>query len=174
MKWLLRWFVILALLVYITMLGGCAALRKSGYVGAGAAAGGAAGSLLGPVGAAVGAAAGAITVSATSDAQSFSDGEIVGEGALERELARWKGAAYVAQISANVAEDAADWKAKLFRWGLWAAIAYFLIRNRNYLLKFGPGYLHGLLHSIIGGKHPDAPPIPSDPPEDTRIRRRPS
>lgn len=179
MRFLLRWFTILALLVLITMLGGCSSLVKQGYVGAGAAGGAALGAAVGgPIGAAVGGAAGAVMVGATAEADELRNGTVTGEGAKDLEFKRWKELALalgrkvdeletavsVTRTVADAVADESSWKSTLMKWGSILASLYFAWRNRAHLLAFGPGYLSRLWHALVGG--PVAAPVGAAPAED--------
>lgn len=137
----LLYLLVAALLAFAVS---CASLRKHGTVGGAAAAGGAAGSLLGPGGAAVGAGAGAIIAGSMTSEEEFRSGDVVGEEALRREMDRWRATALSERARA---QETSKW--------LWMALLvgtlYFGWRNREYLMRFGPGWFAGLKHAILGG-----------------------
>lgn len=124
-------------------LSGCSSLwhaTKSAAAPAGGAATGAlAGSFAPPAGPIVGAALGAAIAHALFENAALRSGEVVGEGALEAELRRWRSKAQTAEFAAAVAEDSRDW-AMRWRWRIvWIAVGFLVFLRRQWLWKFVTG-----------------------------------
>lgn len=129
-----------------SVLVSCAALRSAGWTGGGAAAGALAGSTMGPGGAAVGAGVGAVAASTLSENDELRDGGLVGQGALDDQVARWKGEAVRSGARA-------DWLGSLMRWLAIAGCVYFAFRNRAHLLEFARTRdWRVLVHAVFGGR----------------------
>lgn len=80
---------LLVLLLCMSVLPSCAALRRAGYTAGGAGAGAVAGAAVGgPVGAGIGGAAGAVAAQAVGESQELRDGDLVGEGAAVKYVTR--------------------------------------------------------------------------------------
>lgn len=131
----------------IAGLFGCASIWQSAKSTAAPAMGGAAGAFIGsaagPVGTIVGAGVGAALGDSIEENASFRAGETVGEGAVEKELRRWKGEA----IAATSAAD------ELKRLGIYALIGvagWFAFRNRHNIKDLG--LVKGTIHALFGGK----------------------
>lgn len=148
---------LLVLIALGALAPGCAAVKKYGTLGGTAAAGGAGGALVGgPVGAAVGAGVAAIAFGAIVSEEEYRSGDSLSKEALERELARWRNDAWAADQRAREKEKQAEatksWADSIIKWSLISAAAYFVLRNRQHIFQFGPGYLSRLWHSFVGGK----------------------
>lgn len=131
------------------MLASCSVLQRAGWTGGGAAGGALAGSTMGPGGAAVGAGVGAVAASTLSENDELRDGDLVGSGALDDQISRWRGEAYTQQARATSLS-------KYLWWLVIAGALYVVWRNRVHLLAFacGGGFNY-LWHAIVGGKNPE-------------------
>ena len=153
MNWGVLAVVVAAGILGLACLSGCASLWQSTKSAAapagGGAAGAAVGSLMGPGGAIIGAGVGAMVGDSVEENASLRAGETVGEGALENEIARWKGKAREAAASASAAEAASAWLWTAMKWGAVGFAAWFLFRNRHNIRDLG--LWNGMIHSLGGG-----------------------
>ena len=149
------WKLNLGLLVaLLALLVGCSSLWQSLKSAAAPAAGGAAGAgvgmLAGPAGAIGGEAVGAMVGDSLEESASLRSGETVGEGALEREMARWQGRAVAAERAASLSDQARDWLVMLLWYAGVGIVGWFGWRNRHNIRE--RGLVRGLWHSVMGGK----------------------
>lgn len=144
-------------------LSSCAALISSlkamAWPAGGAGAGAAAGMPFGPVGVVVGAAAGAVIGHAVDENAQLRSGELQGEGAGDKEIARWRG---IAATKATAYDGLKLWATRAaFALGAWLAFKYLYPRSRaakNFwggilgVLKGEPGAVRKIL-SASGISH---------------------
>jgi len=138
--------VVVAISLWIVSLTGCSSLWQSFKSTAAPAAGGATGALVGsaagPVGTVIGGGVGAALGDSIEENASFRAGETVGQGALDNEIARWKGEAVRATAKSG-------WFQKILMWGAGAAAAWLAWRNRHNFRE--RGFVKGMLHAVMGG-----------------------
>lgn len=116
-------------------------MKSSAWSGGGAAAGAVVGSAGGPVGTIAGAAVGGASGHLMGENVSLRSGELQGEGAGDKEIARWRG---IAATKATAYDGLKAWALRIaVAWGVFMAIKYLYPQSRSARNLWGG--LRGLL-----------------------------
>lgn len=118
-----------------------ASVKSAAAPAGGAGAGAAAGMPFGPIGVVVGAGLGALIGHAVDENAQLRSGELQGEGAGDKEIARWRG---IAATKATAYDGLKAWALRIaVAWGVFMAIKYLYPRSRSARNLWGG--LRGLL-----------------------------
>lgn len=129
------------------------AVKSSAWPAGGAAAGAVVGSTVAPpIGTVAGAAIGAVVGHGLGENSELRSGSLQGEGALERELERWKGRAVAAEGARSFMQKSKESLMSILQIAAIAALGWFVWRNRANIKTMG--VTKGLWHGIVGGAKP--------------------